>query len=156
MRPRPSSENVGRINVAPLIDVVMCLIVFFLLVGNLAAHRIAAVDLPETGTGETGVGGDPLVVNLQANAADEPVVVIEGVELDLRSAGRAIAEMLAGAPDRPVQVRASRRLTYGPVRELIEICREAGVRQVQLSAYPVVGGGGAGGAGGGGPVGGVR
>jgi len=47
--PIPTSP-VGEINVTPLIDVVMCLIIFFLLVGTLSTD--APVRLPQTATGQ--------------------------------------------------------------------------------------------------------
>ena len=39
--------SAGHLNVTPLIDIVMVLIIFFLLVGQLAMDRKGAVDLPE-------------------------------------------------------------------------------------------------------------
>ena len=44
--------SAGHLNVTPLIDIVMVLIIFFLLVGQLAMDRKGAVDLPEAASGE--------------------------------------------------------------------------------------------------------
>jgi biopolymer transport protein ExbD len=47
------STALEAINVTPLIDVVMCLIIFFLIVGKLAHEQGARVNLPATGLGTT-------------------------------------------------------------------------------------------------------
>lgn len=47
------STALEAINVTPLIDVVMCLIIFFLIVGKLAHEQGARVNLPSTGLGTT-------------------------------------------------------------------------------------------------------
>lgn len=123
---RARGQKAARINVTPMIDVVMCLIVFFLIVGKLAADRLAPVELPEGGAGQERLGADPIIVN---------VVPIEG-GVEVIVDGLAIApDRLAGAlePGRPVELRASRRLAYGQVRPILDACRAAGVRQIALA-----------------------
>ena len=51
MRRPASRSGVEEINVTPLIDVVMCLIIFFLIVGKLAQDGQVGVRLPESGVG---------------------------------------------------------------------------------------------------------
>src|SRR5262245_29295771 len=53
----------GEINVTPLIDVVMCLIIFYLLVGKLATDRKVQIKLPES---TVGAEAEPevLIVNI--------------------------------------------------------------------------------------------
>ena len=54
------------VNATPLIDVVMCLIIFFLLVGKLASDRGAAVRLPESARGHEEQAATILVVTVTA------------------------------------------------------------------------------------------
>ena len=62
----------GKINVTPLIDVVMVLIVFYLIVGQLAADRRARVDLPASVIGvqeDATPSRRPIVITLAAQGA---------------------------------------------------------------------------------------
>ena len=51
LRHRVHSGSFGKINVTPMIDVVMCLIVFYLIVGRLAADQRSGMRLPRHGRG---------------------------------------------------------------------------------------------------------
>ena len=55
------------VNVVPMIDVVLCLIVFFLLVGHLAAERRVAMNLPmaEDASRLPIATGEAIVVNIE-------------------------------------------------------------------------------------------
>lgn len=81
MRMRHAASRTGagggaaEINVTPLIDVVMCLIIFFLLVGKLSLD--AAIDLPATGLGQ--VDQARAVVISILGTAEKPVYLIDGV-----------------------------------------------------------------------------
>jgi len=126
------AHGAGRINVTPMIDVVMVLIVFFLLVGKLAAERYAPVDLPASRAGAPPDRGDALVINV-VPAPGGTSLVIDGVELSVESVESVVRRTRAEHPQRPVRVRADRSLAYGAVRPVIEACRRAGVSSVALA-----------------------
>lgn len=127
----PSS---GKINVTPLIDVVMVLIVFYLIVGKLAADRRAPVQLPVSAVGQgEESGGDrrPIVITVSATQA-APRIEVDGTPLaeidDLRPRLDAL-----DASERLVQVRADKGLSYGALAPIIDACRGAGVASVKLA-----------------------
>lgn len=134
MASQRSGSSVGHVNVTPMIDVVMCLIIFYLIVGRLVLERRGQVDLPEASSGEV---EDP---------AEQPVVVAIRDNTDLRVDGEAVApagsslglrQLLAQRLDGrsvAVQVRASRDLPYADVRPVLDACRAAGATQLQLVA----------------------
>lgn len=120
----------GHINVTPLIDVVMCLIIFFLLVGRLVLDRRGEIDLPQTRTGETiHEHSDPIIITVDQSG----VVLLDGRP----TAVGALAGLLAGElglhPDRRVRLRADRGATYAVVRPVIQACRDAEVRVIELA-----------------------
>ncbi|MEM7755101.1 MAG: biopolymer transporter ExbD [Planctomycetota bacterium] len=132
-----SSASVARVNVTPMIDVVMVLIVFFLLVGHLANERRGAVDLPAATQGEDEDGTRRPVVVLVRTAGD---VRVDGVGVGDADLGRAIS---AGVESRRragrfggVHVRADAGIAYDAVRPVLEACREAGVGEVRLAVRP--------------------
>jgi len=54
----------AKINVTPLIDVVMVLIIFYLIVGKLAAERQGHVQLPSSAVGVQAETHDPVIVTI--------------------------------------------------------------------------------------------
>lgn len=125
-----------RINVTPMIDVVMVLIIFFLIVGKLAAERLAEVDLPEASAASAPDQGTPLVINVVPDDDESEgsvTIIIESVTLDPVGVEQVVRETLAQEPGRMIQIRASRRLSYGAVRPVIAACRRAGVSSLLLA-----------------------
>lgn len=132
-RPNPA----GKINVTPLIDVVMCLIVFYLIVGKLAADRQAKVNLPEARAGVSQASSDhALVINVMPLEPGEtrPRILLGDMPVAEADLETALKSQLAADPNLGVQLRADRSLEYGAIAPVIEACRRAGLASVKLAA----------------------
>ncbi len=144
-------SSVEGVNVTPMIDVVMCLIIFFLIVGKLAHDQVAGMRLPQTriGEGEGPRGG--IVISISPARAGEAGAVrwsAEGIEpalfarvrvqqQEVQSAGELQqALQTALGPTAPgaarVQVRADRDAPYGLVEPAMRSCRALGISGVML------------------------
>lgn len=126
---RPVNRDLARVNVTPMIDVVMVLIVFFLLVGHLAGERRGSVDLPSARAGA------------QESPASRSVFLLVEADGSVRLDGEPIAldalrAALAPLRDRPVQIRAGKDTPYDRVRPALSACREAGIAEVELVVKP--------------------
>ena len=127
----------GRINVTPMIDVVMCLIVFYLIVGKLVAEQRSDVYLPPSQTGQTAKTQDLLIINVlsRGRAPDRPAPIeIEGDPVVPSLLADVIRERLAEKPRAVIQIRADRDLPYADVMPVVQACRDAGVRTIRVSA----------------------
>ncbi|MBX3359104.1 MAG: biopolymer transporter ExbD [Phycisphaeraceae bacterium] len=141
MRLRRRHLELEPINVTPLIDVVMCLIIFFLLVGKLASDRGQQVRLPETKVGEKVRATDPLIVDVTTVDPGETAwlggaarVTVAG--RDVRDADALEAIIRGRLLDRPataVEIRADRELSYGAVEPILRACGKAGAKSVRLA-----------------------
>ncbi|RMH12365.1 MAG: biopolymer transporter ExbD [Planctomycetota bacterium] len=122
------AHPVGHVNVTPMIDVVMVLIIFYLIVGRLVLERSGRVDLPATRVGETMPDeSDPVIVSVAADGS----VHVDGVLVDRATLVDLIA--LRAAEGRRVRVRGDREAAYGSIRPIIDACRDAGVRSIELA-----------------------
>lgn len=120
-----------HVNVTPLIDVVMVLIVFYLIVGQLVLDRRGDVELPTAIAGEQDDPREGPIIVTVAGAGD---VLVEGEPVEPARAGRVVAGVLAADPDRPVQVRGSRAMPFSAVEPVLDSLRDAGVRRVRFAA----------------------
>lgn len=123
-----AAHPISKINVTPMIDVIMVMIIFYLIVGKLAADQRSNIRLPESRTGLTEKAQERLVVNILPSA-----VVIEGVEVPPEALEQAIRERLGGKADSVVELRGARELAYGSVAAVIRACKAAGVESVRLA-----------------------
>lgn len=130
----PVSEPATAVNATPLIDVVLCMIVFFLIVGKLAATRRTPMDLPRSATGAPEMPPDSFVINIvPSDAGRPPSVVIESETTDLAGITPMLQARLARNPRVTVQIRAPRNAAYSAIEPAIEAAAAAGVRDVRLA-----------------------
>ena len=122
---RPAAAR-SEINVTPLVDVVLVLLIIFMVVTPLL-HRGVKIDLPETAHHEKKQDtGEQLVVSVRADGTFIETDKLEGESL----MARLRKELKASS--RPVHVRADRSLRYGDVRKVLEEVHEAGAVTVGM------------------------
>ncbi|MFG0283154.1 MAG: ExbD/TolR family protein [Phycisphaerales bacterium JB039] len=131
-RPMAPAASLGRINVTPMIDVIMCLIVFYLIVGKLAGDRRAEMDLPPSQAGAPDAPPDAIFVNIAPGPA-APMYLVDRQVVPAALLDEAIGEQLRRRPQATLHVRADRSLAYGVVEPVIEAARRAGAPSVRLA-----------------------
>lgn len=119
-----------RVNVTPMIDVVMCLIVFYLMVGQLALNRASGVQIPTTADGipATDVIGDPVIIGVRADGA----VLLNGEPITLDRLPGELGGRLTRSPDARFEIRADRDAPFGVVRPVLNAARSAGIAEVDM------------------------
>jgi biopolymer transport protein TolR len=124
---RPFSE----INVTPLVDVMLVLVVIFIITAPLMASSIR-LDLPRTDAARPTDGPRFVTLTLdrtgQAYLGDEP--------LDAPALARRLAAVAERDPDTEVQLRADAAVPYGRAVELIGVAQKAGLSRIGFVAQP--------------------
>jgi len=128
-----SSDSISQINITPLVDVMLVLLIIFMVTTPILQQGVS-VDLPEVSAGPlTGKDEQQLVVivtrdgKIQLN--DNPLKVDE-----LR---QKLAAIMKQRPDRDVYLRADKNVPYGKVVEVMAAVRIAGVRKLGMVTEPL-------------------
>ena len=127
---RTTSALHADINVTPLVDVCLVLLIIFMVVTPLMVTGVP-VELPKVGTGE-GLGNQPMQVTLK----DDGTVYVGGNVVRADEVMNALLHEREES-DRPLVVRADKKISYGEVARLLASCRAAGFSNVGLAAEPV-------------------
>ncbi|RPE81771.1 ExbD/TolR family protein [Vulcaniibacterium tengchongense] len=124
-----------EINLVPLIDVILVLIIFFVVTATFDARSVLKLELPRA-TGEQ--ANDPnraLVVLVNAEGryfVDDREVLRDDVD----ALKRTIAEVAGADRDRPVLLRADARTPYQAVVTVYDALGQLGFRKVMSATAP--------------------
>jgi biopolymer transport protein TolR len=117
------------INVTPLVDVVLVLLIIFMVVTPLIASGVA-VDLPRTRNHTRSPDdGKQLVVSI---TADKRLYMGATRAADVRELAQRLTDAHRSAPDKPVFIKADARAPYGLARQLMQALHEASIDDVIL------------------------
>ncbi len=120
----------AEINVTPMVDVMLVLLIIFMVTAPLLASGVQ-VDLPESKAAALEQERDPVAISIDAAGAifiDDAPIAREAVGARLQSIAAASRE--EGGPR--IYLRADRGLDYGRVMEVMGEINRAGLRRVAL------------------------
>jgi biopolymer transport protein TolR len=124
----PKGRVRAEINVTPLVDVTLVLLIIFMVVTPMIVRGVS-VDLPLTSHHDRkNDDNKDLIVSINASGD----VYVNADKVPLAELGAAVAEERRRHPDKGVFVKADRRIRYGTAREVMESIHRAGVEDVQL------------------------
>lgn len=122
-RPKRASHS---IDMAPLIDVVFLLLIFFMLTSSFTPPSLP-LTLPKAKP-----AGEPPKPAPVVSIDREGRMALDGREVTLETLPGALQEALDGDERRAVHVRGDRGVDYGSVLELMTATRAAGATQINL------------------------
>jgi biopolymer transport protein ExbD len=129
-----SEENaeglITGINVTPLVDVVLVLLIIFMATAPLIAKRALTVNVPPAATGERASA------SLQVTLTADQKILLESSLFDLAGLLHELKKRQAHEPELRLTVAAEEGLPYGAVVELLDTIRTSGVKRVALEVRP--------------------
>jgi biopolymer transport protein TolR len=123
--PQPMSE----INVTPLVDVMMVLVVIFIITAPLLASSIK-LDLPKTDAAQVGEAPKFVTVVIDKSAQ----VFLNDQKTDLPALADSLKKSAIANPDTEVQLRADEAVPYGRVVEVMGVAQKAGLNRIGFVA----------------------
>ncbi|MBU8539999.1 protein TolR [Falsiroseomonas tokyonensis] len=134
---RASFRPVSEINVTPLVDVMLVLLIIFMVAAPLMTVGVP-VDLPRTQASNLNQEQDPITISVTAEGAiflQETEVPLDGLVAQLRAIMASNQQQQQpGQPERRIFVRGDRSINYGRVIEVMGTVSAAGFSRVALLA----------------------
>ena len=118
---------IAEINVTPLVDVMLVLLVIFMITAPLLQVGVP-VDLPKTSAQQVGGKDEPLVVSV--NSKDE--VFLGDTKYELKDLADKLKAVHEEKPDQRVFIRGDKTINYGRMMEVMGVVIDSGFRQLGL------------------------
>lgn len=122
-------KPMGEINMTPLIDVMLVLLVIFMVAAPLMASSLR-LDLPKSEAASPSEAPAFIQVALQPDGA----LYLGEQKLDRAAFQKRLNELGRANPEQEVQLRADQAVPYGQVAELIGWCQAAGLNRIAFVA----------------------
>ncbi|MBU6229581.1 MAG: biopolymer transporter ExbD [Cyanobacteria bacterium REEB459] len=132
MKSRSQRHDLPEVNLVPMMDVLMTILVFFIIISMSAQINQKAVEvkLPSVEAGGSNVDQpDPLTVELDRQGK----LFIKGSAVDQTQMAENIRQYLTEHAKGTVVLKADNQLTYQKIAEVLGTMRDVGGNQVSLA-----------------------
>jgi len=126
---RKAKRQEAELNMAPLIDMVFILLIFFLVTTSFVKEAGVDVNRP---TAATAVSKEKS--NILIGIAKDNKIFMEKHEIDIRAVRANVARALAENPEGNVVIVADRESNTGVVIAALDGCKLAGAKSVSIAA----------------------
>ena len=134
------ADDIPEINLVPLIDVVLCLLIFFVITTTFDARSVLKLELPRADGQPADTKAQPLSILINAEGryfVDDR----EALRTDVESLKRTIVEVAGDDRERTVLIRADARTPWQAVVTAYEALGQLGFKRVANATAPQAAGG---------------
>lgn len=128
---RKSFSPMSEINVTPMVDVMLVLLVIFMVTAPLLTTGIP-VNLPKTHASALTDPVEPLTLNITT----EGKIFIQDTEVPMENLTERLLAITSNNPEAPIYVRGDKALSYGDIMRIMGIIGSAGFTKVALLTDP--------------------
>ena len=122
----------ATINIVPLVDVMLVLLIIFMVTAPLMAHKVK-VDLPQANLDERPEAGPPAPpITIAVTEAGDIYMNDQPVTLQLLES--ALSVEAQKTPQPPVNIRGDQTTKYRVVNEVVNVAQQQGMRKVGFVA----------------------
>lgn len=126
---RKKNRGSVELNIAPLIDMIFILLIFFLVTTSFVKESGVEVRRAEARSAQT-----KEQTNVIISVTEDNVIYMEGQPTDVRHVQGAMERIMMENPNPSVVIAADRNSRSGKVIQVLDGCRLAGVSDVSVAA----------------------
>lgn len=123
-----SDETIGNINITPMVDIILVLLVIFMVTANFLKKESININLPKVGASDPNVAQ-----SIQIAVMKDGKLLMEGAETTEDSITATLTRDTKLRPNMRVTLSADETLSYGKIARVMGLIRRAGVARIALS-----------------------
>ncbi len=127
---RKQEDDGAEIDLTPMLDVVFIMLIFFIVVASFIKEAGIEVNRPDNNQQSDPNDATSIVVEV----ASDNQIWMENRRVDIRAVRANIQRMLAEDPEAPVTIKVEKGAKSGPVVDVADAAREAGVGAVNWAS----------------------
>ena len=130
-RRRSNHGTMSNINVTPLVDVMLVLLIVFMVAAPLMTTGVP-IELPKTEAKPLPTPSEPLTISVQADRK----VFIDKTEIALDELAAKLQALAKNGNDEQLMVRGDTNVPYGAIMEVMGVLNSAGFTKISLVTSP--------------------
>ena len=124
------SERTG-IQLAPMIDVVFLLLIFFIVLWNYARFETEIdISVPAASAGEN---PERTIGEIVVNVNKEGAITIEGIERSEEETLEMFRNIVAAYPDQALVLRGDKEASFDHIVKVLNLCKEANIWNISFA-----------------------
>jgi biopolymer transport protein TolR len=130
-RRRSNHGTMSDINVTPLVDVMLVLLIVFMVAAPLMTTGVP-IELPKTAAKPLPTPSEPLTISVQADRK----VFIDKTEIGLGDLAAKLQALAKNGTEEQLMVRGDTAVPYGAIMEVMGVLNSAGFTKISLVTTP--------------------
>ena len=131
--PRNKRSNlVAEINVTPLVDVMLVLLIIFMITAPMMSQGVD-VDLPETTARPLAQKEKPIIITINRKGE----ITIDRIKVNRRLLRQKLAKLAVKGKERPVFLNADKKVAYGDVVKIMADVKNSGFDKLGMITKPL-------------------
>jgi biopolymer transport protein ExbD len=124
-----NDDEITGINVTPLVDIVLVLLIIFMVTANFIVRETVEVDLPRAANSDDKTVQGPVMITMDPDGK----VFFDGAEVQEPALMEKMRAAVTADKDVRAIISADQSLNYGKVMGLIDLVKEAGITKFALN-----------------------
>ena len=126
--PGGDDDEIGYINITPMVDVLLVLLVIFMVTANFLKQESVNINLPKVNASDPNVAK-----SVQISLTKDGKLLMEGLDTTEEKMVAYLARESKYRPNMRVTLSADERLAYGTIARAMGLIRQSGVTRIALS-----------------------
>ena len=122
------SESISDINVVPLVDIILVVLIIFMVTAPMIMKPSIAVNLPKAASGDSTV---PSQLSISLTASGK--VLLNGTEADDVVISAKAKELVEKNADTQAIISADKNVPHGDVVRILDVVKSSGVKKFAIS-----------------------